>query len=199
MLEIFRGAVALIDEIDWVKCSVFSNPAFAEPSSFHHEQGDAPTEEWAALALWTCETTGFGWSHCNLTSHCVLTRSIQVLQSMCVILNHNLFLSWACYSLAYSRLAYSNHNNAIATSYLRSRASTGLVLSVRSDHANAGSAATGRLNFDPRWQQQNLACTQLSSHAWVLASLLPHCLSCIQIQLAACFSAFQGDGGSWDA
>ena len=99
------------------------------------------------------------------------TRSIQVLQSMCVILNHNLVLSWACYSLAYSRLAYSNHNNVIATSYLRSWASTGLVLSLLSDHANAGSAATGKLNFDPRWQQQNLACTQLSSHAWVFSKL----------------------------
>jgi len=36
---------------------------------------------------------------------------------------------------------------------------------------NAGSAATGKLNFDPRWQQQNLACTQLSSHAWVFSKL----------------------------
>ena len=85
------------------------------------------------------------------------TRSIQVLQSMYVILNHNLVLSWACYSLACSRLAYSNHNNAIATSYLRSRASTGLVLSVLSDHANAGSAAMIQGGNSRIWLALNLA------------------------------------------
>lgn len=27
-------------------------------------RGDAPVEEWTALALWTCETIGLSWSHC---------------------------------------------------------------------------------------------------------------------------------------
>lgn len=34
MLEIFRGAVALIDEIDWVKCSVFPIELLPSPHRF---------------------------------------------------------------------------------------------------------------------------------------------------------------------